>query len=267
MLPWAVAGVAAIFAVASRISSTQPLQLPVVQPQAANSVEPAQARALTEENQALRRELDRLRSNAAPQKAPELDLDPAPSEVAAPAEVEDTQTASTESSPESCDQIAEQVAMESELEFAQSGAQSETAAESEEEVSEYRSNVVALIAGRLQDEPDPNLRSQLVVAASTLAMPDAAPLFAAGFVGALQSDNTPEARSAAARGLRFATGRVVEDALAAGALDQDEGTRLDAIGSLASRPESRSIVEDLLRNESSEAVRAAGECRLRLQHS
>ena len=99
-----------------------------------------------------------------------------------------------EPEPETCDRIAERAAEEREIELAQASAEEESAAD-DGGVADYGSNAIALIAARLQDQSDdPALRRQLGIAASQLALPDAAPLFAGGFIRALQSESDAAAK-------------------------------------------------------------------------
>lgn len=111
-------------------------------------------------------------------------------------------------------------------------------------------------------EKDPDLRRVLVTQAAKYATPDNADRLERTFVASLGSSDDPALRRAAVRGLRYARGDGVMDALFGAASDPDEGVRLAAIEVLSSRPELRDALADVVSRDASARVREIGNCRL-----
>lgn len=116
-----------------------------------------------------------------------------------------------------------------------------------------------------QTETDPELHRALLVQAATFATPQNADTLKDTFLGTLSSsDGDASTRAAAIRGLRYAQGQDVQEALLAAASDPSEEIRLAAIENLASRPALRDSLRDAVSRDPSGRVREIGQCRLLL---
>ncbi|MGH2670661.1 MAG: hypothetical protein ACRDH5_16385, partial [bacterium] len=93
-------------------------------------------------------------------------------------------------------------------------------------ISGRGSELPEFVAAELRGETDTELRRALAAKASELATPSAAGTFETGFLEVLGDDADPEVRAAAVRGLRYAAGEPVEQALLAAAGDASEDVRL-----------------------------------------
>jgi hypothetical protein len=120
---------------------------------------------------------------------------------------------------------------------------------------------------QLQTEADPELRGSLLIFATRYATPDYVPVLKDSFVAALSADVPPNVRAAAIRGLRYAKGPEIQQALLAALGDASEEARLAAIETLASRPSLRAQLREAIGKEPSSQVREIGECRLLVAES
>lgn len=125
-------------------------------------------------------------------------------------------------------------------------------------------DVKDFIAEELRSESDPDLRRSLMEHAATVATPEIANKLQGTFLEYLRSSGEPEARLAALRGLRFARSEEVVASFVQAASDPVESVRLAAIEALASRPQSRERLRELVENDPSAHVREIGQCRLLL---
>lgn len=121
-----------------------------------------------------------------------------------------------------------------------------------------------LVTEQLRSETDPGLKKALTRLSVKYATPDHAPELKASYLAALHSDADLETRISALRGLRYAEGPDVQEALIGAATDASEAVRLAAIDSLSSRPAMREHLQEIVQAESSPQLREIGECQLRL---
>jgi hypothetical protein len=118
------------------------------------------------------------------------------------------------------------------------------------------------LAEQALEEKDPGLRRELIAQASNYATPDIANGLQSAFIESLGASDDADLRKAAIRGLRYARGEGVGDALLRAASDPDEGVRLAAIDALSSRSELRQQLTEVLSRDASPRVREIGNCHL-----
>jgi HEAT repeat protein len=121
------------------------------------------------------------------------------------------------------------------------------------------------LVSQLREERDPELRRALMLRASQVATPSGAAIFRDQFLQVLQDDKDSDLRLAAVRGLRYAEGPEAEEALGSAAADPSEEIRLAAVEALASRPDAREELRDLIERDPSTRVREIGRCELLLK--
>ncbi len=125
-----------------------------------------------------------------------------------------------------------------------------------------------LIIDQVKTETDPDLRRTLLLQAAGFATPQYAPALKDTFLQTVTaSDTDATTRAAAIRGLRYARGQEVQEALLAAAADPSDDIRLAAMENLASRPAMRESLRDAIGRETSSRVREIGQCRLLIAES
>jgi hypothetical protein len=118
------------------------------------------------------------------------------------------------------------------------------------------------VLSQAESETDPGLKKLLLDQAAKYATPEVADRLTGTFVERLQSDDDSSARLTAVRGLRYARAAEAESALLKAAHDHDQQVRLAAIDVLAARPKMRQQVRDLAADDPSAHVREVAQCRL-----
>jgi HEAT repeat protein len=121
----------------------------------------------------------------------------------------------------------------------------------------------SFVVDQVKTETDPDLHRALLQQAAGFATPQYAPALKDTFLQTASAPDTDAAtRAAAIRGLRYAQGEDVQEALLTAASDSSEDIRLAAIENLASRPAMREALRDAIGREPSSRVREIGQCRL-----
>ncbi|MGH7818170.1 MAG: HEAT repeat domain-containing protein [Candidatus Binatia bacterium] len=118
-----------------------------------------------------------------------------------------------------------------------------------------------LVLDQVHSVTDPELRKSLTILSVRYATPEHAGALKDVYLKDLDSDD-PRLRTAAIRGLRYAKGKDVQQALLSVAADPSEDIRLTAIETLASRPALHEQVRALIEQESSPRIREIGQCQL-----
>jgi len=118
------------------------------------------------------------------------------------------------------------------------------------------------VMSQAETETDPALRKILLDQSAKYATPEVADRAQGTFLERLQSDEDATTRLIAVRGLRYAQGADAQAALLRAAADPDEKVRLAAMDVLASRPGVRQQLRELATNDSSAHVREVAQCRL-----
>jgi hypothetical protein len=284
VLPWILAAVSVVFAAAEWIT---PQKSPP--PPAAAQPDPEELKTLrlalateTAENTALRGELDRLvgqMGSARPVgSAPPAGT--APSGAAAPGGSElSNRISEALSRAASGDADAAKDGATAMLQALQGGPESAQALrEAYLNTADPKARLMMLptmifgggeaarefIVEQAKMETDPELRAALLKQASGFATPKYAESLKDTFLQTASSEEDAEVRAAAIRGLRYAKGEDVQNALLAAASDPSEEIRLAAIENIASRPALREQLRDTLAQDPSSRVREIGECRLLL---
>jgi HEAT repeat protein len=111
-------------------------------------------------------------------------------------------------------------------------------------------------------EKDPMLRRVLISQAANYATPDGDGRLESTFIDSLGASDDADLRQAAIRGLRYASGESVSEALVKAAADPDEKVRLAAMDVLSARPELRERLSEIVSSDASSHVREIGNCRL-----
>ncbi|MGH7856402.1 MAG: HEAT repeat domain-containing protein, partial [Candidatus Binatia bacterium] len=118
-----------------------------------------------------------------------------------------------------------------------------------------------LVLDQVHSVTDPELRSSLTILSVRYATPEHASALKDVYLKELGSED-PRLRTAAIRGLRYAKGKDVQEALLSAAADPSEDIRLAAIEMLASRPALHEEIRGLIEREASPRVREIGRCQM-----
>ena len=123
------------------------------------------------------------------------------------------------------------------------------------------------ILNQAETETDPTLKKFLLDTVAKSATPDIADRFAPSFVDRLQSDDDANARLLAVRGLRYAQTPEAQNALLKAVHDPDDNVRLAAMDVLASRPKMRAQLREFAAADPSPHVREVAQCSLMVAES
>lgn len=118
-----------------------------------------------------------------------------------------------------------------------------------------------LVLDQVHSVADPELRNALTILSVRYATPEHAPALKDVYLRELGSEDA-RLRTASIRGLRYAKGKDVQEALLSAAADPSEDIRLAAIEGLASRPALHEELRGLIERDASPRVREIGHCQM-----
>jgi hypothetical protein len=117
-----------------------------------------------------------------------------------------------------------------------------------------------LVIDQVQSEKDPVLRQVLMKQAAKYATPEVANALQGTFIQSVDSTDDAQTRIAAIRGLRYASGADGVQALMHAAADPSEDVRLAAIDVLLARQPQDPMLAQLIANDASPRVREFAHC-------